>query len=696
MGALWLGGGRVQGGGGVLSNPIWTQSGGTPNGAILRPVRIALLLLCAALSGYQTRDDASLLIRNETAPSLRYIHAGRKAADQALALGYGRPATMYRIERDGALVPVGMIDMGGPEGGIEYAPSAETDAIWFLAPMATAAVHWDSGTATRIELGAAPEVTGCDGCRLDLVGQRRIVPGRAGGAVVVRNFADRSREHRYCEVVQVSPTGVLARDVFSGLGEPVRTLNSPAVMVSEQERTVFRVLGETGWSSRAVSGARSYEGWVEADDALYQVDGSMLVRLGLSAADPGPVIPFPGLRPLAISPAREGGLWAIIQGESGGDPAAKPPHVLVRLERSGQTSTSLALPDSFACVPAAPEELADGRVVVPCRGWDGRVNSVDVLVHGQWQKLRSAENETVRARADRSAASQRVARAIAPWLTNTSPMVLVFVHLLFMAGLWLATRGAATGTPSSRLWGLLAALLGATAGLLFGFFEQLASGWWRNDSLFPSFAREEWWLAKFTAAVAGAYLGARLSRLGARPTRLTPHRRQRWRADRRTVKRVGIAVAIAAVAAAIGIGLTWDPTSFRSEQFLIAGRLPKEWTSSEHPGSLGFSVSRAHAQCRLTQSAAWVEGVTVEREIALDGLRNRPPPTHRVTEVSIDTQPALQVQTEMQRSYYVKNRSGELLEIRFEEATPAGESDEFLSNLRFLPGGRSTPMPGSS
>ncbi|WP_434383140.1 hypothetical protein [Melittangium boletus] len=70
------------------------------------------------------------------------------------------------------------MDLGGPEGGIEYASFAETDAIWFLAPGAAAAVHWDGGTATRIELGDAPQVTDCDGCRLELVGPRPVRTGR--------------------------------------------------------------------------------------------------------------------------------------------------------------------------------------------------------------------------------------------------------------------------------------------------------------------------------------------------------------------------------------------------------------------------------------------------------------------------------------------------------------------------------------
>ncbi|MFY0526557.1 hypothetical protein ACN28I_26580 [Archangium gephyra] len=336
---------------------------------------------------------------------------------------------------------------------------------------------------------------------------------------MVRNFADRSRVHRYCEVVRLSPTGVEARDVFPGFGAPVRTLSAPAVMVSEQKRTVLRVLGEEGWSSHELAAPGSYEGWVEADEALYRIERDELVRLGLSAADAGPYVPFPGLRPLVISPAREGGLWAILKSENEGSAPSKPAHVLVRLEATGQTLTFPVLPDAFACVPAAPEELADGRVAVPCRGWDGRVTSVDVLVNGQWRKLRSAESESVRARVERAVSSQRLARTITPWLTNTPPLVLVFVHLLFGLGLRFASRRAAADPPSSRPKGrgLLAALIGATAGLLFGFFEQLASGWWRNDSLFPSLSNEQWWLAKLTAAAVGAYLGVRLSHRGARP-----------------------------------------------------------------------------------------------------------------------------------------------------------------------------------
>jgi hypothetical protein len=329
---------------------------------------------------------------------------------------------------------------------------------------------------------------------------------------------------------------------------------------------------------------------------------------------------------------------------------------------------------------------------------------------------------------DRAVASQRRARAIAPWLANKSPLELVFLHLLFIAGLWLVSRGAAADTPSSLLLRLLAALIGAAAGLQFGFFEQLASGWWRNDSLFPSFSHEQWWLAKLTAAAAGAYFGVRLPRLGA-AIRRAFHRRERPRVSSRSsghgmageaparprqgaaprvqspgvrprlpawglpggaVKRVGIAVIIAAVAAGLGVWLTRDPMAFRSEQFLVAGRMPKDWTSREHPGSLGFSVTRAHAHGRSSRSAAWVNGVTVDPERTLDYYRNRPPPKYQVTEVTIDSQPALQVQSE-QRVYYVKNLSGELLSIRFEEATPAEEIDEFMSHLRFLPGRKVDP-----
>ncbi|MBM7113864.1 hypothetical protein [Archangium primigenium] len=662
-------------------------------------MRIALVLLWAALSGCQPRDDASASSPDAKAPAFRYLHASRTVAGEAFALGYGRPAVMYRVGRDGALSPVGTVDLGGPEGGIEYAPFAETDAIWFLAPGAAAAVHWDGGTATRIELGDAPQVTDCDGCRLELVGQRRIVPGRDGGAAVVRNFADPSRAHRYCEVVRVAPTEVLARDVFPGLCAPVGRSGAPAVMITDQERTVFRVLDETGWSNLAVPGVSTYEGWVDAEGSLYRVDRDKLERVGLSASDPGSALSFPGYRLLALSPARAGGLWGIVQGVRGGNPEAKPPSVLVRLEGGQQTSTSPALPDASACTPAAPEELADGRVVVPCRGWDGRVNAVDVLVQGQWQKLRSAEQEAERIRVEQLAASRRLARKFAPWLTNTSPLSLVGLHLLFMGILWLISRTVGRGAPAPRRWGWLAALLGGAAGLLFGFFEQFASGWWRNDSLFPSFAAQEWWLAKFTATVAGASLGVRLSRLGTRSPRSTrsppPRRvaspgRPGWRITARTVRSVGLGVVLVGVAAAIGLVLTRDPSSFRSEQFLIAGRLPKDWSSRESPGTLGFSVSRTHAHGRGSRGAAWVKGVTVDPEGTLARLRD-PSSSEQVTEVMIDAQPALRVQKETRRSYYVKNRSGELLVIRFEEATPVEESDAFMASLRFLPGRKVDP-----
>jgi hypothetical protein len=421
------------------------------------------------------------------------------------------------MERDGALTPIGTVDLGEPSGGVESAPSGDTGAIWFLTRDVTEAVLWDNGTATRIELGAVPEATECDGCRLERVGQWGIVPGAAGGAVVVRNFADRSRVHRYCQAVQVSQTGVHARDVFPGFCAPVRTLGSPSIMVSEQQRTVLRILGETGWLRREVPAVRTYEDWVESDGVLYRIERDELVRVTPWAAGTTQRVPVPGLRPLAIAPARGGGLWAVIVGTRPEGDALKPPRVLVRLESAGQTSTSPALPDPFVCAHAAPVELADGRVAVPCREGDGRVNAVDVLVNGQWQKLRSEAAEAMRAAFDQQAASRGHARRIAPWLANTSPLVLVFVHFLFIVGLWLTGRGAVSDRRSSLFLGLLAALIGAAAGLRFGFFEEFASGWWRNDSLFPSFAREQWWLAKFTAAVAGAYLGVRLSRRGAWP-----------------------------------------------------------------------------------------------------------------------------------------------------------------------------------
>ncbi|WP_164016894.1 hypothetical protein [Pyxidicoccus trucidator] len=156
------------------------------------------------------------------------------------------------------------------------------------------------------------------------------------------------------------------------------------------------------------------------------------------------------------------------------------------------------------------------------------------------------------------------------------------------------------------------------------------------------------------------------------------------------MKRVKIVVVILAVAAAIGAGLAWRSTSFRSEQFLISGRLPRNWTSRESPGSLGFSVSRADANGRSSRGAGGVS-VVADADGTLDRLRNRPPPTYQVAEVTIDTQPALQVQTPTERSYYVKNPRGDLLNIRFVTETvfdteiSVEEIDGLMSSLRFLP-----------
>lgn len=460
------------------------------------------------------------MLLDDQARALRNVYPG-KGADEGVAVGHGRPAPMYRIGRDGSLTPVGTVDLGNPTGGLASARSEDSEALWFFTPEGTAVVRWHGGTATRIELGGAPEVTGCGDCRLERVGQRRIVPAPSGGAVAVRLFADRSRAHKYCEVVRLSETGVRARDVFEDFCAPVRTMGAPAVMVSEGWHSVLRVLDEAGWS-RQVLKVRGYEDWVAADGNLYGLERGELVRLDLSFAGLSPMVPFPELRPLAIAPAREGGLWAVAKGASAegeGEEgvAPKPSYVLVRLERGGRTNTTPLPPTPTTCVPAAPEELADGKVVVPCRAYNGQVSAVDVLAQGQWRKLRSATAEALSAKADQHAASVRRARRLAPWLTNTSPLVLVVVHLLFAFGLRLASRGgpAAKGTWASSLLGLCAALIGAVVGWQFGVFEKHASGWWRNDSLFPSFSAEEWGLAKLTAAAAAAYLALLLSRRGA-------------------------------------------------------------------------------------------------------------------------------------------------------------------------------------
>lgn len=150
--------------------------------------------------------------------------------------------------------------------------------------------------------------------------------------------------------------------------------------------------------------------------------------------------------------------------------------------------------------------------------------------------------------------------------------------------------------------------------------------------------------------------------------------------------RIAAVLVLVAVAAAIVFGLTRDPSAFRSKQFLIKGRMPKDWSFREHPGSLGFSVSRAHPTGRSTRSAAWVKAVIADPEATLESWRNRPPSTHRVTDVTIDSQPAMQVQSPTERTYYVKNHRGDLLSIRFVEATPVNEIDEFMANLRLLPG----------
>jgi hypothetical protein len=148
---------------------------------------------------------------------------------------------------------------------------------------------------------------------------------------------------------------------------------------------------------------------------------------------------------------------------------------------------------------------------------DGRVTSVDVLVDGQWRKLRSAKNEATRVAVDRILSRRETALAFAPWLDDVPPFSLWFVHLLFIIGLRLANKGG----PPVRKFELRArspvpALLGAAVGFglgwAFGVFEQIASGWSRNDSLMPSLSNEMWWIAKLTAALAGMYLGLQLAR----------------------------------------------------------------------------------------------------------------------------------------------------------------------------------------
>lgn len=175
----------------------------------------------------------------------------------------------------------------------------------------------------------------------------------------------------------------------------------------------------------------------------------------------------------------------------------------------------------------------------------------------------------------------------------------------------------------------------------------------------------------------------------------------------RTMKLVRIAVIMAAVAAAIGVGLVLRstssvrssglvdepepmprPTSFRSEELLISGRLPEGWSADEAPGQMAFSISHAYESGWSTRAAAWVSVILDDPDRTLDSFQHPPRsdvPMPDVTDVTIDTRPALKVQIAAQRTYYVKNLREELLVIKFEERTPVEEIEAFLSHLRFFP-----------
>jgi len=147
----------------------------------------------------------------------------------------------------------------------------------------------------------------------------------------------------------------------------------------------------------------------------------------------------------------------------------------------------------------------------------------------------------------------------------------------------------------------------------------------------------------------------------------------------------GLVVAVAA--AAFGAWRSWSSTHFYSTHFLVRGRLPEGWKSHEYPGSLGFSRTVRHEHGSGTKNAAWMKIVSSDPEGILERYRSRPPPTHKVSEVTIDTQPALLVESTGRQAYYVKNARGDLIYFYFEEETPADEAAEFMADLRFL-GGR--------